>query len=334
MHFLKLEKCDRKMVEDKPLVSIIVPVYNVESYIRRCLESIATVIRKSDDREIEIICVDDGSDDKSGAICDEYALKYKNIKVYHNKNQGVSRARNFGLHKANGTYIAWCDSDDFLDEKWYEYVVYTLRSEDVDGVVIGYTKKYNNKEKNIVCETYGLCEQKEYIKLLSADDKIKSYLYIHILKKEILSKCKMDFNLNTYEDYDLLTQTSLLMRKIYIINKPLYYYTFRKSSITNTSKPEDLFNAMKIAKKRCEIYQLKGIPYSKAGYWKTIMIYCIKSAYDKQEYCRYKTCIEGLKNTMIDIALARKLNLKYKVCLLMLMVFPRNLIGKMWGILK
>ena len=319
------------MTENRPLISIIVPVYNVEMYIQRCLESMVTVICKSTNvNEIEIICVDDGSTDESGSICDRYALKYENFKVYHNENCGVCRARTFGLHKARGKYIAWCDSDDYLNECWYENVVEALKKNDVDGVVIGYTKKREEKEVSVYCELSGVQGQKEYIRLLSADDKIKSYLYIHILKKEILNRCEMDFNLNTYEDYDLLTKTSLLIKKIYIINKPLYYYVFRKSSITNTSNPDDLFNAICVAKKRCDVYRSKSIPYSRSGYWKTIMIYCVKSANERQEYIRYCKCIEELQKCFKDIFFAKDLNLKYKVCLLLLVFFSRSFVAKIW----
>ncbi|SDP58838.1 glycosyltransferase family 2 protein [Selenomonas ruminantium] len=320
---------------EKPLVSIIIPVYNVEKYIQTCLESMVTVIRKSAyENEIEIICVDDGSNDESGKICDSYALKYKNIRVYHNENQGVSRARAFGLSNANGIYVAWCDADDYFAECWYENVVNILKNNDIDGVVIGYVKKYKDKEKNFCCSIRGIQSQQEYIYLLSADDKIKSYLYIHIIKKDILDKCDIDFSLKTYEDYDLLTKVSMLIDKIYIVNKSLYYYVFRESSITNTSKPNDLFKAISVAKKRSYTYQSKSIIYSDAGYWKTLMIYCVKSACDKHESRRYQQCKRELRELMINIIFAKELNFKYKVCLLLLVVFPRRFIGYMWNALK
>ena len=97
-------------------ISIIVPVYNVEKYIRRCIDSLITQTFKS----IEILLIDDGSKDNSGAICDEYALKDDRVKAFHKKNGGVSSARNIGLDNATGTYIMFCDSDDYVDPTWCE----------------------------------------------------------------------------------------------------------------------------------------------------------------------------------------------------------------------
>lgn len=97
-------------------ITIIVPVYNVEKYIRRCIDSLITQTFKS----IEILLIDDGSKDNSGAICDEYALKDDRVKAIHKKNGGVSSARNVGLDNATGTYIMFCDPDDYVDPTWCE----------------------------------------------------------------------------------------------------------------------------------------------------------------------------------------------------------------------
>lgn len=93
-----------------PLISVIIPVYNVEKYLRRCLDSvIAQTYQK-----LEIICVDDGSIDDSGKICDQYAVRDARIKVIHQENQGLSAARNRGIDAADGEYIAFVDSDDYI----------------------------------------------------------------------------------------------------------------------------------------------------------------------------------------------------------------------------
>ena len=95
------------------LLSIIIPVYNAEEYIGKCIHSI---IDNNDTSEIEIICVDDGSQDRSGMICDDFSSRYPNIHVIHKENGGVSSARNTGLSVAQGDYIAWIDSDDYVEE--------------------------------------------------------------------------------------------------------------------------------------------------------------------------------------------------------------------------
>ena len=97
------------MSKDNILLSIIVPVYNSEKYLKECLNSIV-----SDNHLIEIILVDDGSTDQSATICDEYAKKVDNIRVFHLTNKGVSAARNFGIKHSNGQWIWFIDSDDFI----------------------------------------------------------------------------------------------------------------------------------------------------------------------------------------------------------------------------
>ena len=103
---------------EEPLISVIVPVYKVEAYLRRCLDSIVN----QTDRNLEIILVDDGSPDHSGAICDAYAKRDRRIRVIHKVNGGVSSARNAGLEAASGEYIGWVDSDDWIENDMFEYL--------------------------------------------------------------------------------------------------------------------------------------------------------------------------------------------------------------------
>lgn len=98
------------------LISVIVPVYNVERYLRRCVDSILHQTY----RNLEVLLVDDGSTDASGAICDEYAAQEECVTAVHQKNGGLSAARNTGLERAQGTYLCFVDSDDFLDSRMLE----------------------------------------------------------------------------------------------------------------------------------------------------------------------------------------------------------------------
>ena len=102
-----------------PLVSIIVPVYNVEQYLHKCVDSIL----RQTYRDFELILVDDGSPDGCGAICDEYAVKDNRVRVIHQKNQGAAAARNRGLNCAEGCYVAFCDSDDQVSPQWLEHLL-------------------------------------------------------------------------------------------------------------------------------------------------------------------------------------------------------------------
>ena len=108
--------------EQNPLISVIVPVYNIEQYLNRCIAS----IRQQTYRNLELILVDDGSTDTSGKICDAAAKEDKRIKVYHKENGGSSSARNLGLQHAEGEYIGFVDSDDYIDENMYEELVQAI----------------------------------------------------------------------------------------------------------------------------------------------------------------------------------------------------------------
>ena len=117
-----------------PLISIIIPAYNIEDYIGTCLDSLL----KQTYKNLEIIVVDDGSSDNTGKIVDEYTIKYKNIKVIHKKNAGVSAARNSGLDLASGDYIGFVDGDDTVDEEMFEILINNAIKYDADISHCGY----------------------------------------------------------------------------------------------------------------------------------------------------------------------------------------------------
>ena len=124
----------------KPLISVIVPVYNVEEYLPKCLESIINQTYKN----LEIILVDDGSTDNSGIICEDYAEKDKRIKVVHQTNLGISAARNAGLDLCSGDYITFVDSDDYIECDEIEVLVDQIVP---NGIVCnGSTIIYQNKK--------------------------------------------------------------------------------------------------------------------------------------------------------------------------------------------
>lgn len=122
----------------KPKVSIIVPIYNVESYLDRCIQSLLNQTLK----EIEIILVDDGSPDNCPAMCDEYAKQDNRIKVIHKKNAGLGYARNSGLEMATGEYVAFVDSDDFVDINMYHALYERAKRDNLDTCYCGFVRHY------------------------------------------------------------------------------------------------------------------------------------------------------------------------------------------------
>ena len=125
-----------------PLISVIVPVYNVEPYLRRCVDSIL----RQTYRNLEILLVDDGSTDRSGTICDACAQQDTRVKVIHQKNGGLSAARNCGLETARGEYISFVDSDDLINDRMIETLYRDLAGQGADISAVGY-RMFENQEE-------------------------------------------------------------------------------------------------------------------------------------------------------------------------------------------
>ena len=206
-------------------VSVIVPVYNAEGYIRRCLDSIAHQTLQ----DIEIILVDDGSNDKSGFICDEYAHKDSRFKVLHQNNKGVSAARQLGLDKASGKYVIHADPDDWVDSTWLEYLYNCAEKSDVDMAICDY---YLDDGKNKVYK-------KEEPSSLQTDDvahdiltgKIWGSLWNKLIKRDLFSNYHISFDtsMNLWEDSYVLCHLLRYPIKIKYINKALYYYDYHSN---------------------------------------------------------------------------------------------------------
>lgn len=131
----KVEK-NGKVVAEEPLISVIVPVYNVEKYLDKCVDSIVNQTYKN----LEIILVDDGSPDNCPKMCDNWAKKDKRIKVIHKENGGVSSARNVGIDNAKGEYIGFVDSDDWTEKKYIQKLYEVLIQENADIALCGYNR--------------------------------------------------------------------------------------------------------------------------------------------------------------------------------------------------
>ena len=129
-----------------PLVSIIIPIYNVENYLEQCIISVVHQTYKN----LEIILVNDGSPDNSGKICDDFALMDKRIKVIHKMNGGLSSARNAGIDIAKGEYLGFVDSDDTIEPFMYEKLMTAIKRDGIDLAVcaINYVERYDALEEN------------------------------------------------------------------------------------------------------------------------------------------------------------------------------------------
>ncbi|RGQ04009.1 glycosyltransferase [Megamonas rupellensis] len=217
-------------------ISIIVPIYNVDKYLKRCLNSIINQTY----RYIEILLIDDGSTDLSGKICDEYKKKDKRIKVIHCKNRGVSEARNKGLEIATGEWIGFVDPDDWIDRDMYESLYRMVKLYNVDISVCSYKRCKDFSYENIVSKKNDECkllDNKLSMKNMLVNDLYCGAVWNKLYKRDILMNNKFKKNMIIGEDvlfnFNLLYNTKINT----VYNKiPKYNYFYRDNSVINSKK--------------------------------------------------------------------------------------------------
>ena len=216
-------------INKEPLISVIVPVYNVEKYLRRCVDS----IMNQKYNNLEIILIDDGSTDKSGQICDEYECKDNRIKVFHKKNGGISSARNLGLKNYNGEYVVFVDSDDFLHVEHISYM-YDLSCEyNADIVQTEFEIVKSDKPPKQM-------KDRDCIKILNGNEWVKGFL-VHstVWGKLYKKKCVDDvfFPIGKInEDDGTYYRFIYNSNRICVSRKKLYYYYMSPNSIMRNDK--------------------------------------------------------------------------------------------------
>lgn len=213
---------------NKCKLSIIVPVYGVEKYIDKCLNSLV----KQSLKEIEIIVVNDGTKDNSQKIIDKYVKKYPDkIKSYIKENGGQGSARNYGLEKANGEYIGYVDSDDFVEKDMYKKLYNKAKENNYDIVVCGnynVSEDYQNKNIDTFINNYNTDLENIFFGKMAVWNKI--------YKRDILIKNKLEFKEKVwYEDLAFTLKAIMNSNTFAFIDEPLYDYLIREGSTMNNS---------------------------------------------------------------------------------------------------
>lgn len=202
-------------------ISVIVPVYNVEKYIKKCLDSLVNQTLNG----VEIIVVNDGSPDNSQKIIDEYVKKYKNVKSYIKENGGLSDARNYGIKKATGEYISFVDSDDYIRNDMLEIMYNYAIKEDLDVVVCDSINVYDNGSEILIKSNNNY-----------SDNDVRNYIIsppmacTRLFKKTIFDKIQFKKNIY-YEDLEMTPKVVNITDKIGFVSEGLYYYVQRDGSI-------------------------------------------------------------------------------------------------------
>lgn len=285
----------------KPTISIIIPIYNAEQYLHRCVDSIIAQTYK----DFEIILVNDGSTDQSGEICDEYASKDKRVRVFHKKNGGVSSARNIGLDAAKGEWITFSDSDDWLEPDAFAYYNSKVEELDFDYMLCGH---YHNDSPKYFSEN----------RIIDVVDCLRNYdcdkLWNGLYNKSIIQKNGIYFNEDITLEEDRLFNYKYFRHchKVFISAKFFYHYywgntnslSFKGFNIDNHLKCQIL-----LYRELCHIDKIKAdgdfIKRYKGVVWHQISLNLPR-----------KSVLEGYDKVRSEKLLPNNALLKYKILFL------------------
>lgn len=254
------------------MISVIVPIYNVERYLKRCIDSILAQTY----RDIEVILVDDGSPDQCGQICDEYEKVDERIVVIHKSNGGLSDARNAGIEVSKGEFIGFVDSDDYIDSNMYALLVANAIKYSADISMCGYLDVFEGTGlTHTYCKDEGIYEwnRKEAIQEVLFGKRLGVHAPTKLYKREIFDGVRYPVG-KVSEDTYVVMDIFNKVNKAVFVEKPLYYYVHREGSI-NTSQ----INNRDLT--RFEAFE-KNCSYIRESY--PDLLYLAKGALIKEKY--------------------------------------------------
>ena len=311
---------DDKVISDK-LISIIVPVYNVEKYLKKCVYSILNQSYKN----LEVILVNDGSTDNSGKICDELSREDSRINVYHKDNGGLSDARNYGVAKANGEYVGFVDSDDYIDQYMYENLYKAIRKYNTQIAECGITRVYKNNKlrPHYDGEEYSLVVDREgYLKEYLENRKVYGAAVCKLLSIDLAKVLKFPDG-KVYEDVFYTLELLKKVDKYTLISGNYYYYYIRGNSITTktfSSRDMDYIEIIdKIGEYTLNKYtKLKEKLFIRQGFAYLSIFNQIIQLNDYRQIPEYSILIGKLKNIRSNIIFNKLAPKSLKIAIILL----------------
>lgn len=306
-------------------ISVIIPVYNVENYLRECLDSVVS----QDYVAKEVLLIDDGSTDSSGSICDEYAQRYSFIRVIHKKNGGLSSARNRGIDDATGEWVIFLDSDDvWADNECLSKLHNYVTRLNIDLVRFEY-QAVNEKLEPIESRVYDKsivedCVSDNYC-LVKFGIAGEWFAVLYLLRKKLLKSIRFNERTRFQEDIDFFSRlfAANIMRCGYL-NEKMYLYRKRTSSITTTCRVDNLYGSFAL----CDVFYDASLKIEDERlrqlyvYYSVMMYYWTLQTLAASPYYERRTSIidELQLNTLHQRILARlrdaKVDKKYKMFIL------------------
>ncbi|MDE6275156.1 MAG: glycosyltransferase [Clostridia bacterium] len=295
-------------------ISVIVPVYKVEKYINQCVESILNQTFE----DFELILVDDGSPDNSGAICDELALTDGRIVCIHKENGGLSSARNAGIDMAKGDYIAFVDSDDIIDKEMLQVMYSNIvkYNADISGIEYAeFSQDLPQLKKNKIIKF----KQKNLMEFIMQKNRlycVVRYLY----KKSILQNQRFDCDIKLGEDQIFIFDYVLKCGSLVMSDYNGYYYRRNINSLSNGQLKSSCIGELDNRLKMIEKLDKKTKKYGQAHYWKGVVAYWTRAVvYGTAEGFDFESIYtKEIKKNALRIIFSRHIELKYKaICMLM-----------------
>lgn len=275
------------------LISIIVPIYRVEKYLDQCIQSIINQTYA----KLEIILVDDGSDDQCPYICDYYAQFDKRIKVIHKENGGLDSARKAGMLVSNGKYIGYVDGDDWIEPNMYEKLLHYMQEYDVEIVETGIIDTWENEEKyRTLCLDEGCYKDRDFIekvetKLLYAGNffeyGISPYMWNKLFLKEKIVRYQLFEDLTNKIVDDAMVSLPCIAesKKVYVSHECYYHYRVRSDSLKRTNNVNTVSNLVKCYPEFCKRFRGTAVCAENGRqikyftmYW---LLFMIPSAFDE-----------------------------------------------------
>ena len=305
---------------------MIIPVYNVEKYLHRCLDSVIAQTYQN----LEIICVDDGSVDESGKICDQYAVRDARIKVIHQENQGVSAARNRGLDAAEGEYIAFVDSDDYILEDMYKKMLDMLLNYNVDLCVCQWQYEFSDgrqvvKKKNIDPTIYGRKTSLEFARFLYRGNYENGVVVAAVNK--LYRRALLDtihFEGRIHEDDAFNERIMAKNISVYVMEEQFYVYAQNGDSLTNKPFSANKFFFLDVLAERRELFKSDAFIRQETEllYCNMYIEYCLRARKDGVAVSHPERYRQIFRKMFSSLRREGKANIKFRLRMMLFSFSP------------
>lgn len=309
-----------------PLISVIIPVYNVEKYLHRCLDSVIAQTYQN----LEIICVDDGSIDESGRICDQYAVRDARIKVIHQENQGLSAARNRGLDAAEGEYIAFVDSDDYILEDMYKKMLDKLLNYNVDLCVCQWQYEFSDgrqvvKRKNIDPTIYGRKASLEFARFLymgNYENGVVVAAWNKLYRRALLDKIRFEGRI--HEDEAFCGRIMAKNISVYVMEEQFYVYAQNGDSLTNKPFSANKFFFLDVLAERRELFKSDAFIRQETEllYCNMYIEYCLRARKDGVAVSHPERYRQIFRKMFSSLRREGKANIKFRLRMMLFSFSP------------